>query len=66
MFNAHPDNDANTNLSVEIDYSNYQLFSGVNIPMHVQKNLQGSPILDIQLSGATLNTGLSLANFTVN
>jgi hypothetical protein len=65
-FNAHPDNDANTNLSVEIDYFNYQSFGGVNVPTHVQKYLQGSLIFDIQLTGAVFNTGLSLANFTIN
>ncbi len=65
-FNAHPDSDASTNLSVEIDYFNYQLLGGVSVPTHVQKYLQGSPIFDIELSGAVFNTGLSLATFTIN
>lgn len=37
VFNAHPDNDANSNLVTEIDFSNYQMISGVNVPTRIQK-----------------------------
>src|SRR5437763_14348289 len=40
VFNVHPDNDASTNLSVEVDFSNYQTISGLTIPMHTQKYVQ--------------------------
>jgi hypothetical protein len=36
-FNSHPDNDANTNLLVEVDFSNYQTVSGAVVPMHIQR-----------------------------
>jgi hypothetical protein len=39
IYNAHPDNDATTNLSTEVDFSNYQTISGVTLPMHIQRHL---------------------------
>jgi hypothetical protein len=40
-YNTHPDNDASTKISVEIDFSNYQAVNGVQIPMHIQKLISG-------------------------
>jgi hypothetical protein len=65
-FNAHPDNDANTNLLVEVDFSNYQAVNGVVVPMHIQRYRQGNLMQDFVVSGASFNTGLSLSIFTVN
>jgi hypothetical protein len=65
-FNAHPDNDSTTNLLVEVDFSNYQTVSGVVVPMHIQKYQQGNLMVDVVVTGASFNTGLSLSIFTVN
>ncbi len=65
-FNAHPDNLASGNLPVEIDFSNYQNIGGVNVPTHIQKYLQGTLLIDVTISSATFNTGISLSNFSVN
>jgi hypothetical protein len=65
-FNGHPDNSANTNLLVEVDFSNYQTVSGVVVPMHIQKYQQGNLMADVIVTGASFNTGLSLSIFTVN
>jgi hypothetical protein len=65
-FNAHPDNNANANLLVEVDFSNYQTVSGVVVPMHIQRYLQGNLMVDVVVTGASFNTGLSLSIFTVN
>jgi hypothetical protein len=65
-FNAHPDNDATTNLLVEVDFSNYQTTSGVVVPMHIQKYQQGNLMVDVVVTGAAFNTGLPLSIFTVN
>jgi hypothetical protein len=65
-FNAHPDNNANSNLLVEVDFSNYQTVSGVVVPMHIQKYQQGNLMVDVVVTGASFNTGLSLSIFTVN
>jgi hypothetical protein len=65
-FSAHPDNNANANLSVEVDFSNYQTVSGVTVPMHIQKFLQGTLLIDITISTATFNSGLPTSDFTIN
>jgi hypothetical protein len=65
-FNAHPDNDASTNLGVEVDFTDYQSVSGVMVPMHIQRFQQGSLMVDLVLSTASFNTGLSLSNFSIN
>jgi len=66
VFNVHPDADANTNLLVEVDFSNYQTVNGISVPMRIQKFLQGSLIVDIAVSGAAFNTGVPLSTFTIN
>jgi hypothetical protein len=65
-FNAHPDDDATTNLAIEVDFYNYQVLNGVLVPTHIQRSLQGNVLVDISISGASSNTGLPLPNFTIN
>lgn len=65
-FNAHPDNDLSTNLPVEVHFTNYQTVSGVTVPMHIQKYQQGNLLVDISVTTASFNTGLSLSSFTIN
>jgi hypothetical protein len=49
-FAAHPDNDAGIDMSVEVRYSAYSTFSGVTIPTHIQKFINHSLVLDLQVS----------------
>jgi len=65
-FNAHPDTDARRNLPVEIDFSRYQSFGGINVPMHIQKYLQGTLLIDLNITSATFNTGIPLSTFNIN
>lgn len=65
-FNVHPDNNAATNLLVEVDFSNYQTINGIAVPMHIQRYLQGNVMVDLVLSAASFNTGLPLSLFTIN
>jgi hypothetical protein len=65
-FNAHPDNNASTNLPIEVDFSDYQALNGVLIPTHIQRSLQGNVLLDITVSSASFNTGVPLSDFTIN
>lgn len=64
-FNVHPDNNELFDIPVEIRFSNYTAASGVQIPFHIQKYLNNSLFLDIQLQTATLNSGLAPSAFTV-
>ena len=65
-FNAHPDNDAMTNLLIEVDFSNYQNVNGVMVPMHIQRFWQGNLSVDMTVTSSSFNTGLSLSEFAVN
>jgi hypothetical protein len=62
-FNTHPDNDELTNIPVEIDFSNYQPVNGAQIPFHVQKFLNGTLLLDLNIQSAVLNSGIAPSAF---
>jgi hypothetical protein len=64
-FQTHPDNDLNLDIPVEIQFADYRLVNGVKLPFHIQKFLQGTLLLDITLSGAAVNSGLSDSLFAV-
>jgi hypothetical protein len=64
VFQTHSDEDALTNVLVEVDFSNYQSVNGVLIPFRVQKSLNGSLFLDITIQAAVLNSGLAQSVFT--
>jgi len=64
-FNMHPDDDAKTNNPVEIDFSNYQSMNGVQVPLHLQKFMQGSLALDVVVTSAVFNSGLSESLFAI-
>ena len=64
-FNMHPDTDTNTNLHVEIRFANYQTVNGVQIPFHIQELINGELALDIVVTNATLNSGLSDSQFNL-
>jgi hypothetical protein len=65
-FNTHPDNDALTNIPVEVDFSNYQAVNGVQIPFRIQKFLNASLFLDLTIQTASLNSGLTDSAFASN
>jgi hypothetical protein len=64
-FNTHPDSTELTDISVQVLFSNYQAFGGVQVPTHVQQFLNGCLSLDLQIQSVTLNSGLTASGFTV-
>jgi hypothetical protein len=64
-FNAHPDDDASTNIAVEVDYSDYQLSNGMLVPFHITKLWQGNPLLDFTVTNVTVNSGLHDSLFSI-
>ena len=60
------DDDASTNIAVEIDFSNYQLVNGILVPFHITKVWQGNPLLDFTVTNMAVNSGLpdSLFSFS--
>jgi hypothetical protein len=65
-FNIHPDDAANMNIPVEVDFSNYQIVQGVQVPFRIQKFVNGTLLLDLTVQSAQLNTGITSAAFTSN
>jgi hypothetical protein len=64
-FNLHPDDDASVDIATEIRFSDYRATSGVQMPFHVQKYLNNSLVLDLQVDSATANSGLATAVFNL-
>jgi hypothetical protein len=64
-FDQHPDKDAGLDIPVEVRFSDYRAVNGVQVPFHVQRYLNNSLILDIQLQTATLNSGLTASAFAI-
>jgi hypothetical protein len=59
VFNLHPDNNALQDIPTEIQYSNYQTVNGIQVPLHIQKFVNGSLALDFQVQSVSLNTGMT-------
>jgi hypothetical protein len=64
-FYAHPDNDAHTNLLVEIDFSNYTRIKGILVPSHIQRRQQGTLTLDLDVVSVSINSGTQLSLFQI-
>jgi len=65
VYNTHPDNDAGVDLPVEIDFSDYRAVNSVQIPFLIQKSLNNSLYLELQLQTAAVNSGLTASTFQV-
>lgn len=64
-FNTHPDNDYGRNVPVEVRFADYRSVNGVEVPFHIQRLLQGVLNLDLTVTSATVNSGLSDSDFAL-
>lgn len=64
-YSEHPDNNAIVDIPVELDFSDYRIVSGIELPFRIQKTFSGSLLLDITVQSAALNSGLTNSDFTV-
>lgn len=64
-FNTHPDKNFLVNIPVEIHFSDYQAVTGAQIPFHIQQFLNGVLLYDITVQSATINSGLSASEFSI-
>jgi hypothetical protein len=63
-FDIHPDNDAGLDIPVIVQFSDYRSVNGSMVPFHIQRYLDNTAlVLDIQLSSATINTGVPISTF---
>ena len=63
-FNVHPDNNALVDIPVLIKYSSYQLVSGANMPMRVQKYINETLALDVAIQNAAFNVNIPSTDFS--
>jgi hypothetical protein len=64
-YNTHSDRNALLDIPVEIRFSDYRSVSGIQAPFHIQKFLNNSLLLDIQLQTVSINSGLSASSFSL-
>ncbi len=64
-FKVHPDNDLLTDIPVEINFASYRPISGVQVPFRFQRMFNGSVALDVTVTSAVVNTGLTDSIFTL-
>src|SRR5260370_12761850 len=62
-FNAHSDNDMNTNITIEVRYADDRAVSGVTVRFLVQKYLSNGLVMDFVASTVAINSGLTDAQF---
>lgn len=54
-YSIRPDNDAPISIAIEIHYSNYRAINGVQIPFTIQRYINGSLQLEIDVTTAQVN-----------
>ena len=64
-FNTHPGNNALQDIPISIEFSGYGKTSGVMTPLHIQKYLQRSLLLDISAPSVSINSGLAPGDFQI-
>lgn len=64
-YDARADSDANTRIPTEIRFAQYQTVNGLQIPFHFQRIFNNTLTLDVSVTNASINTGLSDAVFTL-
>jgi hypothetical protein len=62
-YETHSDTNATVNIPVEVRFSAYAVFSGVMVPTHIKKYINGVLQLDISVSDVAINTGLTNSDF---
>jgi len=65
VFTIHPDDDALTDIAVEILFSNHQAVNGVQTPLRIQRLIQNGLAVDLVVTGVALNSGLPDSLFAV-
>jgi hypothetical protein len=56
---------ASPRIPFDVEFSNYQVVSGVAYPFLIQESLNGTPWMTITISNVSFNTGLTDSNFPV-
>src|SRR5207249_11619003 len=62
VYNTHPDKNLAQDIPVEVRFSDYRLVDGVQVPFQIKKYLNRTLVLDVQISSAAVNSGLSASS----
>jgi hypothetical protein len=65
-FSIHPDNDAGLDIPVLVRFSDYRPVNGANVPFHIEKFINNTLFLDLQMQSATVNTGVTVSSFGIS
>jgi hypothetical protein len=63
-FFTHPDDDLNVKTPVDVEFSDYRVVNGVQVPFRIQRYVNGTLQLDI--ASVTINPGLLDSDFSTN
>jgi hypothetical protein len=55
QFSAHPEDDANVDIPVEVVYSDYREVDGVIVPFRIEKYMNGNLLLELTVNSAVVN-----------
>ncbi len=64
-FKVHPDNGLLTDIPVEVNFANYRPINSIQVPFRFQRMFNGSVVLDVTVTNAVLNIGLSDSIFNL-
>jgi hypothetical protein len=64
-FNEHPDKDQTVNIAVQLVFSDYRNVNGAMIPYQIQRYVNNNLMLDVQLTSAIINSGITDDHFNV-
>jgi hypothetical protein len=64
-YNTHSDKNLAQDIPVEIRFSDYRMIEGVQVPYQIQKYLNHARVLDVQISSASINSGLTPSSFDI-
>lgn len=62
-YNEHP-RDWRVNVSIDLDFSNYQPTGGVLMPMTIDRTVEGVKVGEFQFTSVTVNASLSSSDFS--
>lgn len=65
VFNVHPDDNAQIDIPVTVQFSNYQAVNGVVLPMHIQRYVNNTLSLDARIQSAAFNSGIAQTDFQI-
>ena len=62
-FQAHPEDDALTDIPVEVRFSDYRNVNGAMLPFRIQRYQNGELLYDVSVASATTNSGVPSTRF---